>query len=503
MLVMLKIIFSCNNDTTFPMTRPSAITFVSLAAWVLLGWHWASSEARAQTDEEAPAGATAKDQEEDTPSAAGPPQEPPSQQGPKVLMPPGEIAPDVPQAGSYGLDQQASPQQGPTILMPPGEIAPNAPEAGQYGLDYDPLRGMMEARFRRAAKTSVGGYGELHLNVFKPEGTPANARLDLHRLVLFVAHNFSDRFRFYTELELEHAFVANSSGVAIPGAFGVEQAFVDWRLLKGQSTGLYLRTGAILVPMGIVNQWHEPPIFHGVERPLVDTVIIPTTWREGGIGVWGEPIEGLRYEFYVMSGLDASGFTGAAGLRGGRLQITTATLNGPAFAGRLEWEPILGMIVGVAPYFGLAGPRNLDVNVKVGGVAGDWRIRRKGFESRAVIAYFHVSNTDALRTIPAGETQVVSDVGSNLFGAYAEIAYNVIYFVDTPMELLPFVRLDYYDTTFRESDPAYDLSAYLVPTVGLSYRPIQQVVFKFDYQAVRASAGPNENRWNVGFGWMF
>ena len=414
----------------------------------------------------------------------------------------GDAQADPTPADSASAEGGAS-AAGPQIILAPGEPEPEQPQAGEYGTTMDPLRGMQEARFARAAKTSVGGYGELHLNIFKPEDTAARARLDLHRLVLFIAHNFNDRFRFYTELELEHAFVAESGGVAVPGSFQVEQAFIDWRLLKGQSQALYFRGGAILVPMGIINQWHEPPIFHGVERPLVDRVIIPTTWREGGVGIWGEPIEGLRYEFYVMSGLDASGFSGSSGLRGGRLQITQATLNGPAFTGRLEWEPTLGMVLGIAPYFGLAGPHELDVNVKVGGAAVDWRIRRKGFESRALLTYFHVSDTNALRTIPDGGTDPVSDVGENLFGVYGEIAYNVIYYVDTPMELLPFVRLDYYDTTFSESDPDFDLPAFLVPTVGLSYRPIQQVVFKFDYQAVLASSGPNENRWNVGIGWMF
>ena len=458
-------------------------------------------------------------QDVETPSAEEPsiegeaapsPDAPPSED---AVSPATTPAPSAAEPGAAPADETAA-QAGPTIVMPPpGEIAPEEPQAGQYGdpdMDFDPLRGMQEARFARARKTSVGGYGELHLNILKPEGDPAFARLDLHRLVLFIAHNFNDRFRFYAELELEHAFVAESGGVAVPGSFQIEQAYVDWRVLDGISQGVYVRAGAILVPMGIINQWHEPPIFHGVERPLVDRVIIPTTWREGGIGIWGEPVEGLRYEFYVMSGLDASGFSGSSGFRGGRLQITTATLNGPAFTGRLEWEPTLGMVLGVAPYFGLAGPLELPVTVRVGGAAGDWRIRRKGFESRAVVAYFHVSDTDALRTVLPGETDVVSDVGSNIFGVYGEIAYNVIYYVDTPMELLPFVRLDWFDTTLNESDPDFDRPAFLVPTVGISYRPIQQVVFKFDYQAVRASlvgnpdnAVRNENRWNVGIGWMF
>lgn len=398
---------------------------------------------------------------------------------------------------------EAPAEEGPVILMPPGEVAPEEPAGGEYEVKVDPLRGMQQGRFERATKTTVGGYGELHLNLDKPEGQAAAGRLDLHRLVLFIAHNFNDRFRFYTELELEHAFVAESGGVAVPGSFQVEQAFVDWRILKGTSEALYLRTGVVLVPMGIINQWHEPPIFNGVERPLVDRVIIPTTWREGGIGVWGEPIEGLRYEFYVIGGLDANGFSGSSGLRGGRLQVTQAVLNGPAFTGRIEWEPTLGMVIGLAPYFGLAGPKELDVNVRVSGIAGDWRIRRKGFESRAVVAYFHVSDTDALRTILPGETESVSTVGSDLFGVYGELGYNVIHAVETEMELVPFVRLDYHDTTFQEQDPDFNLPAFLVPTVGLGFRPIPQVVFKFDYQAVRASFGPNENRWNLGLGWMF
>jgi hypothetical protein len=393
---------------------------------------------------------------------------------------------------------------GPKIVLPPGEVAPEEPGGGSYRVEIDPLRGMQQGRMRREQKTTIGGYGELHLNMVKPEGESFSSRLDLHRFVLFFAHRFNDRFQFYSEIELEHAFVAESGGVAVPGSVQIEQAFIDWRVLKDTSEALYLRAGVILVPMGIINQWHEPPIFNGVERPQVDRVIIPTTWREGGAGIWGQPKEEIRYEFYVMGGLDASGFSGSSGLRGGRLKVTQAVLNGPAFVGRLEWEPILGMVLGVSPYFGLAGPRDLaDVNVRVGGVSGDWRVIRKGFESRALIAYFHVSDTDALRVIPPGETLPTSTVGSNLFGVYGELGYNVLHYVDTEMALVPFVRVDYYDTTFQESDSAFDLPSFVVPTIGLSYRPIPQVVFKVDYQNERASTGEIANRWNVGVGYMF
>jgi hypothetical protein len=388
--------------------------------------------------------------------------------------------------------------------LPPGEIAVEEPAAGSYELDFDRMRGMKEVRLHGERKTTIGGYGELHLNTFKPEGESFNSILDLRRFVLFFAHRFNDRFQFYSEVELEHAFVATSNGIAGPGAVEIEQAFLDWRLLKGASNALNLRAGVILVPMGIINQWHEPPIFNGVDRPQVDTLIIPTTWREGGIGIWGQPNERFRYELYVMGGLDASGFTGSAGLRGGRLQVSQAVLNGPAFTGRAEWEPMLGMIFGLSPYFGFAGPRSLpDVNVQVSGISGDWRTLRKGFESRFLIAYFHVGDTAALREIPVGETEPISTVGSNIFGVYGEIGYNLLYYVDTEMALVPFARLDYYDTTFRESDPFFNLPAFLVPTIGLSYRPIPQIAFKFDYQYELPSTGLSLNRWNVGVGYMF
>src|SRR5262249_3958364 len=151
---------------------------------------------------------------------------------------------------------------------------------------------------------------------------------------------------------------------------------------------LGLRAGVVLVPMGIINQWHEPPIFNGVERPAVDQVIIPTTWREGGLGIFGQPLEGVRYELYLVSGLDPTGFSAAAGIRGGRQSVSLATVNGLAVTGRVEVEPILGMVAGISGYFGNAGPNadlfdaaghEVDPDIPVVGASADARIRREGF----------------------------------------------------------------------------------------------------------------------------
>ena len=484
----MKIIFICNMERLKMRNVSKGLGLSCLALVAMIGFGLGHPAARAQQPSTDDTGSPAPSPDTDASTDA-------------------DTGTDTGTGTDAGTDADTDADtdtEGPTIVLPPGEVAPEEPAGGSYRVEIDPMRGMQQGRMRREQKTTIGGYGELHLNMWKPEGESFNSRLDLHRFVLFFAHRFNERFQFYSEIELEHAFVAESGGVAIPGSFQIEQAFIDWRLLKGTSEALYLRAGVILVPMGIINQWHEPPIFNGVERPQVDRVIIPTTWREGGVGIWGQPNDRFRYELYVMGGLDASGFSGSSGLRGGRLKVTQAVLNGPAFVGRLEWEPILGMVLGASPYFGLAGPRDLaDVNVRVGGVSGDWRVMRKGFESRALIAYFHVSDTDALRVVPPGETLPTSTVGSNLFGVYGELGYNVLHYVDTEMALVPFVRVDYYDTTFQESDASFDLPAFVVPTVGLSYRPIAQVVFKVDYQNERPSTGTITNRWNVGVGYMF
>src|SRR5688572_818454 len=141
----------------------------------------------------------------------------------------------------------------------------------------------------------ISGYMEMHLN--RPEGGPAV--LDFHRFVLLFSHRFSDRVRFVGELELEHGFV---EGLEEGGELELEQAYLDF-LVK---PALNFRAGMLLVPVGIINERHEPPVFHGVERPFVDTVIIPTTWFDVGAGVHGSLPRGWRYRAYVMAPLDAT-----------------------------------------------------------------------------------------------------------------------------------------------------------------------------------------------------
>src|SRR5262250_2206709 len=146
--------------------------------------------------------------------------------------------------------------------------------------------------------TSLSGYMDFHFN--KPELDAA--RLDFHRFVLLLAHQFSDRIRFVGELELEHAVV---EGLEESGELELEQAYVDFLL----SRPLNFRAGMVLLPLGIINERHEPPVFNGVERPFVDTFIIPTTWFDAGAGVHGEIGRGLRYRAFIVSPLNAREFS--------------------------------------------------------------------------------------------------------------------------------------------------------------------------------------------------
>src|SRR5688500_4009682 len=153
----------------------------------------------------------------------------------------------------------------------------------------------------------LSGYMDFHFN--KADGE--DGVLDFHRFVLLMTHSFSSRVRFGGELEREHAFV---EGLEEAGELELEQAYVDLLLWPAGN----LRAGLLLMPVGIINERHEPPVFNGVERPFVDTVIVPSTWFDAGAGVHGSIGPGFRYRAFVVAPLNALEFDAAEGIRGGR-----------------------------------------------------------------------------------------------------------------------------------------------------------------------------------------
>jgi len=418
-------------------------------------------------------------------------------------------------------------ESGPAIEIAPEDSAPPPgprPDAPAVGLgagaapEHELVRGMTEQRFRRAeastTSTAIGGYGEIQVR-----GTTTGREgerewiADISRLVVFVAHEFSDAFRAYTELEVEHAL----SCATCPGAVELEQAYVDWRV-AGDALGL--RAGLILVPMGIINQWHEPPIFHGVVRPRVDTAIIPSTWREIGVGVFGQPLDWLRYEAYAMTGLDPLGFS-ASGVGGGRQNGALARANAWAGVARVEVEPLLGVVIGASVYASDLGPNArgqvflrdgtpLDLSLPAVGWAADGRWRRGGVEFRAVLAEWRLPESQALMaTFDAAGARNFADMRSPvptvMRGGYVETSYDVLRPFGLGHQLLPFVRVEGYSTQAEvpegyEANPQYSVRE---TTFGLSYRPIQQVVIKADYQLRNVKLGFDQTQLNFGVGFMY
>lgn len=341
----------------------------------------------------------------------------------------------------------------------------------------------------------ISGYMEMHLN--RPDDGPAV--LDFHRFVLLLSHRFSDRIRFVGELELEHALV---EGLEEAGELELEQAYLDFLI----SRPFNVRAGMVLVPIGIINERHEPPVFHGVERPFVDTVIVPSTWFEVGAGVHGELGEGFRYRGYVLAPLNALEFSAEEGLRGGRQKGVEANVRNAAFAGRVEYLGWPGLQVGVGGWHGessFAVPR---LDTKVWMAEADARYRAGRAELRA--QYAHVGIGDAARLNESIErtSGVSPNIARQLRGFYVEGAYTV-WNSGPARDLAVFTRYENFDTQFRM--PAgftpleeFDRTAW---TVGATYYPDPDVAVKLDYTTLKSRSGfvRLPRSLNVGIGWWF
>jgi DtxR family Mn-dependent transcriptional regulator len=342
----------------------------------------------------------------------------------------------------------------------------------------------------------ISGYMDFHVN--KADGEAAV--IDFHRFVLLVSHSFTSKIRFVGELEVEHAFV---EGLEESGELELEQAYVDFLL----SRPFNIRAGMLLLPMGIINERHEPPVFNGVERPFVDTVIIPTTWFDAGAGVHGEIGRGLRYRAYVASPLNAREFSADEGIREGRQKGAQATAASAAFTGRAEYLGVRGLTVGAALWQGtsqVTQTPELKSSVKVG--EADVRYRRGRLELRGEIARVNIGNAAALNDSLGRAVGVPPNIARALRGFYGEAGYR-IWDAGSPRDLVTFFRYENFDTQFRM--PAgllplkeFDRDAWVV---GATYYPDPDVAVKADYIYLRNRSGIFANRHllNVGLGWWF
>jgi hypothetical protein len=353
------------------------------------------------------------------------------------------------------------------------------------------------ATYRRGSSgVSFAGYGEMLLENFSSTnesgaGGAPTTRLDMLRAILYAGYRFNDKFVFNSEIEVEHG-----------NEIFVEFAYVDYLM----NDHLTARGGLLLVPLGLVNEFHEPNVFLGAKRPETEQRIMPSTWRENGAGVLGS-FGRVDFRAYVVNGLNASGFT-SAGLRGGRqrgIQTRAANLG---FAGRLDLTPVPGIFVGAAIYNGGSGQETvlvegeqLAINNLITEVHGQAQIR--GFDVRGLWA--RASVDDAGRLSEALRLATTTPVAERMQGGYVQVGYNVLSQLSTTVAVVPYVRFEQVDTQNRvpfgfTRDLSRDGE---FRTLGVEIKPIPSVVVKADYQWVRNAAGTGRNQFNVNLGYAF
>ncbi|MBI4456778.1 MAG: hypothetical protein HY644_12880 [Acidobacteria bacterium] len=350
--------------------------------------------------------------------------------------------------------------------------------------------------YRKTKGVSLAGYGEMLYENFADQIESGSvlkspSQLDFLRAVLYTGYRFNDKFVFNSELEAEHA-----------NEVGVEFAYLDYLAHKSFT----LRGGLLLVPMGLINEFHEPNVFLGARRTETENRIIPSTWRENGFGVLGSA--GIfNYRAYIVNGLDAKGFS-SDGLRGGRQKGSRAKASDLAFVGRLDIVPTPGLYFGGSIYAGGSGQdqftvdgRDLNVKTTLGEFHGQiqWRgTDVRGLYARAVLD--DVAELNKVRNLTGK-----ASIGETMQGGYLQVGYNILsQFRETP-GLTPYYRFETLNTQHEvppgfSADGARDRTFH---TLGFEFRPIYPIVIKTDYQWSRNKAKSGLNQFNLAIGYAF
>lgn len=347
---------------------------------------------------------------------------------------------------------------------------------------------------------SIGGYGELYLtHGLGDETTRPLHRGDIGRFIAYFGYKYDDFVVFNTEIEFEHVTEAV-----------VEFMYVDLLF----SEHLVLRTGLMLVPMGIVNEMHEPTTFRGVFRPEVERTIIPSTWRETGVGALGEIAAGLSYKLYVLSGFDAAGFD-LGGVRGGRQSGARFVWEDKAVVGRLDYSDGEHLDLGVSAWYGGAdqdptGALEVTTFIYEAHVIA----RFAGAELRALFAEARIDGADGQSGLP--DDPATPDVDESVGILPAAPSLQRGFYVEGSYDLGPVLGFERAGLTpfarFERLDLHVEVPAGLVRdgarntsriTAGVEYKPHPDVVFKGEYDRVQSDAeeaeAAQELRLGVGF----
>jgi hypothetical protein len=318
----------------------------------------------------------------------------------------------------------------------------------------------------------------MHYNNEKIGNQEASTLLDFHRFVLFFSYNWDEKWFLKSEVELEHNLVEEGQG-----ALELEQAYVNYH----HADYLGIQAGVLLPSIGLINEYHEPPLFFGVERPEYHNRIIPTTWFGNGAAIYGN-YSGFDYKFTLLEGLNSDKFNSSSGIRNGREEGFKPNADRLLYNFRLDYLNFPGLKIGSSISYNDAKGDSTNIPI--------------------TIIEFH-ARYDANNLISVFESGNISFGKGNIEtarGFYFDIGYNFASFIDWNAKLIPFLR--YSDTNTASEvvnnsnlEEAFHIKQWMV---GLSFYPIDQVVFKVDYgQRTRDSDDQKTKLFNLGVGYMF
>lgn len=346
--------------------------------------------------------------------------------------------------------------------------------------------------------TVLTGYGEINYN--RPTKSGDKTQLDLRRFVLGLQHRINERTKIVGELEVEHAVTSASD----PGEVALEQAYVEHQL----TPMLAARGGLFLMPVGLLNETHEPTAYYGVERNFVETAIIPTTWREAGAQVIANFDNGLTLQGGISTSFDLTKWDATSGegaespLGSIHQEAAKAKARSLAWFGAANWRGVPGLLVGGSLFSGNAthGQAGFaDARVTLADVHARWTPGR--WDLSALYARGSISNTDRLNLALIGNPTLIP---KSFGGWYVQGAYKL--WQQGDYVLSPFARLERFNTARAFANLGQGLTpdaarTEQVATVGANFWITPSVVLKADYQ--RFHVNTQANRVNLGLGWSF
>ena len=342
------------------------------------------------------------------------------------------------------------------------------------------------------------GYGEL--NYSSPRDNAGNASADVARFVIGVGYQFDEKTHLNSELEIEHAVSSSED----PGEVEVEQAYIDHEI----HDGVFLKAGLFLIPSGLLNENHEPTRYYGVFRNFVETSIIPSTWREGGVAIQGNTANGLRWDAGLTTGFDLSKWDFSSEGEGresplGSIhqELALARAKDVSLFGALNYSGISNLRVGASVFTGGASQGQLNTTSHITLWETHARWTPGAFDVAAVYANGHITNTAAINSTMVGNPTLIPE---GFFGWYVQGAYHL--WQKDHYGLSPFVRFERFNTATRFATIPAGLTPITLPdqqawTTGFNLNIADGVVLKADYVSVKNS--DNLNRLDLGLGYQF